>query len=60
MFNEIRVSQNISEAERRQQLKSKVLAFMKQNADTLDGKLGLFHDSDPVLYDEDGSWTFEF
>ena len=49
MFEELTVSQNFSEAERRNQLKSKVLSFMQQNLDTLDGKIILYHDSDPVF-----------
>ena len=32
---------------------------MQQNLDTLDGKIILYHDSDPVLYDEEGTWTFD-
>ena len=47
------------EAERNTQLKDKVLAFMEANLDTLNGKTVLYHDSDPVLYDEDGQWTFD-
>ena len=40
MFDELTVGQNIpSEAERRHQLKSKVLTFMEQNLDKLDGEL---------------------
>ena len=40
MFGELTVDQHIpSEAERRHQLKSKVLAFMEQHLDKLDGKL---------------------
>ena len=38
MFEELTVSQKYSETERRNQLKSKVLSFMEQNLDTLDGK----------------------
>ena len=38
MFEEVTVSANYSETERRHQLKSKVLSFMEQNLDTLDGK----------------------
>ena len=59
MFEELAVSQNYSETERRNQLKSKVLSFMEPNLDTLDGKIILYHDSDPVLYDEEGTWTFD-
>ena len=59
MFEELTVSQNFSEAERRNQLKSKVLSFMQQNLDTVDGKIILYHDSDPVLYNEEGTWTFD-
>ena len=58
MFEEVTVSQHYSETERRHQLKSKVLSFMEQNLDTLDGQISLYHDSDPVLYDEEGTWTF--
>ena len=36
MFEEVTVSANYSETERRHQLKSKVLSFMEQNLDTLD------------------------
>ena len=60
MFNELTVSQNISsDAERRQLLNSQVVAFMEQTLDNLDGGIVLYHDSDPVLYDEDGSWTVD-
>ena len=38
MFEEVTVSHNYSETERRHQLKNKVLSFMEQNLDTLDGK----------------------
>ena len=31
---------------------------MEQNLDTLDGQNILYHDRDPVLYDEEGTWTF--
>ena len=41
MFEELTVSQNHSETERRNQLKSKVLNFMEQNLDTLDGQITL-------------------
>ena len=59
MFEDLTVSQNYSETERRNQLKSKVLSFMEQKLDKLDGKIILYHDSDPVLYDEEGTWTFD-
>ena len=59
MFEELTVSANYSETERRHQPKSKVLSFMEQNLDTLDGTLVLYHDSDPVLYDEEGTWTVD-
>ena len=39
MFEEVTVSQTYSETERRHQLKSKVLSFMEQNLDTLDGQI---------------------
>ena len=41
MFEELTVSQTYSETERRNQLKSKVLNFMEQNLDTLDGQITL-------------------
>ena len=59
MPQELVISANLTEGERKEQLKSKVLAFMESNLDKLDGKLVLYHDSDPVLYDEDGQWTFD-
>ena len=41
MFDELKVSQNVSEAERRQQLKNKVLSFMEPNLDKFQGKFSL-------------------
>ena len=32
---------------------------MEQNLDILDGEIVLYHDSDPVLYGEEGTWTFD-
>ena len=32
---------------------------MESDLDKLYGKIVLYHDSDPVLYDEDGQWTFD-
>ena len=32
---------------------------METNLDRLEGQIVLYHDSDPVLYDEDGQWTFD-
>ena len=59
MFEELAVSQNYSETERRNQLKRKVLNSMEQDLDTMDGKIILYHDSDPVLYNEGGTWTLD-
>ena len=59
MNEELHVNANASEAERRVQLKARVLNFMEQSLDMLHGRIVLYHDSDPVLYDEDGAWTFD-
>ena len=32
---------------------------MESDLDKLYGKIVLYHDRDPVLYDEDGQWTFD-
>ena len=32
---------------------------MENNLDKLGGRIVLYHDSDPVLYDETGQWTFD-
>ena len=55
MNEELHVNAHASEAE----LKARVLNFMVQNLDKLHGRIVLYHDSDPVLYDEDGNWTFD-
>ena len=59
MYEELALSANLNEAERKEQLKSKVLAFMESNLDRINGRIVLYHDSDPVLYDENGQWTFD-
>ena len=59
MAQELHISSRLPEAERKTRLKDKVLAFMETNLDKLNGKIVLYHDSDPVLYDEDGQWTFD-
>ena len=53
------ISANLPENERQEQLKSKVLAFMDHILGKLNDRIVLYHDSDPVLYDEDGQWTFD-
>ena len=55
MNEELHVNAHASEAE----LKARVLNFMEQNLDKLHGRIVLYHDSDPVLYDEGGAWTFD-
>ena len=32
---------------------------METNLPRLEGQIVLYHDSDPVMYDEDGQWTFD-
>ena len=32
---------------------------MENSLDRLDGRIVLYHDSDPALYDETGGWTFD-
>ena len=59
MAQELHISSRLPEAERKTRLKDKVLAFMETNLDKLNDKIVLYHDSDPVLYDEDGQWTFD-
>ena len=59
MYEQLVLSANLNEAERKEQLKSKVLAFMESNLDRINGRIVLYHDSDPVLYDENGQWTFD-
>ena len=46
-------------AERRAEIKAKVLQYMEDSLDKLGDRLVLYHDSDPVLYDETGHWTFD-
>ena len=59
MEQDLKISSRLPEAERNTKLKDRVLAFMEANLDKLNGKIVLYHDSDPVLYDEDGQWTFD-
>ena len=59
MYEQLVMSAILREVRREQQLKSKVLAFMESSLDRINGKFVLYHDSDPVLYDEDGQWTFD-
>ena len=49
MYEQLVLSANLREAERKQQLKSKVLAFMESDLDRINGRIVLYHDSDPVL-----------
>ena len=46
-------------AERRAEIKAKVLQYMEDNLDKLGDRIVLYHDNDPVLYDETGQWTFD-
>ena len=59
MKQELELSAALSESDRRTQLKTTVLTYMETNLERLEGKIVLYHDSDPVLYDEDGQWTFD-
>ena len=46
-------------AERRAEINAKVLQYMEDSLDNLGDRIVLYHDSDPVLYDETGQWTFD-
>ena len=59
MPEELMISANLPQGQRNEQLKGKVWAFMQNNLDRIDGEIVLHHDSDPVLYDKDGQWTFD-
>ena len=59
MSEELMISANLPQGQRNEQLKGKVWAFMQNNLDRIDGEIVLYHDSDPVLYDKDGQWTFD-
>ena len=58
MDQDLKASANQPIAERKNQMKSKVLQYMEDNLDKLGGRIVLHHDSDPVMYDETGQWTF--
>ena len=46
-------------AERRADIKAKVLQYMEYNLDKLGDRIVLYHGSNPVLYDETGQCTFD-
>ena len=46
-------------ASRRADINANVLQHIENNLDKLGGRIVLYHDSDPVLYDETGQWTFD-
>ena len=49
----------LSSEERREHIKANVLRYMATSLDRLDGRIVLYHESDPVPYDEQGQWTFD-
>ena len=59
MQQELEIRAALTEPNRQSQLKDRVLSYMETFLDRLDGQIVLYHDSDPVLYDEDGQWTFD-
>ena len=59
MQQDLQISSRLSDTEQKTQLKEKVLTFMENNLDHLGGKLVLYHDSDPVLYNPDGKRTYD-
>ena len=59
MPQELQISSRLSGAEQQRQLKAKVLSYMEANLDRLGGRIVLYHDSDPVLYDPNGEWTYD-
>ena len=59
MDQDLNTSATGTTAERRAEIKAKVLQYMENNLDKLGGRIVLYHDSDPVLYDETGQWTFD-
>ena len=59
MQQELEISAVVSESDRQMQLKTTVLTYMETNMARLEGQIVLYHDSDPVMYDEDGQWTFD-
>ena len=46
-------------AERRAEIKAKVLQYMEDRLDKLGDRIVLYHDRNPVLYDETGQRTFD-
>ena len=59
MDQDLNTSATGTTAERRAEIKAKVLQYMEDSLDKLGDRLVLYHDSDPVLYDETGHWTFD-
>ena len=55
---DIKISADLAKADRKQALKARVFDFIK-TLPTLDGIPILYSDSDPVLYNERGDWTFD-
>ena len=56
MDSDLKISANLND--QKQALKARVLDFIK-TLPTLNGIPILYQDSDPVLYDERGDWTFD-
>ena len=54
----LEVPSNVPLAEQKQKLKDKVIAHIDK-LDKVDGHPVLHEDSDPVVYDEDGEWTYD-
>ena len=58
MYQYLNTSDAGTTAERRADIKAKVLQYMEDNLDKSRDRIVLYHDNDPVLYDETGQWTF--
>ena len=58
MEQDVKISANLNNEDRKQALKAKVLDFIR-TLPTLQGVPILFQDSDPVLFNRDGDWTFD-
>ena len=59
MDQDLNTSADGTTAERKVEINTKVLQHMENNLDKLGGRIVLYHDIDPVLYDETGQLTFD-
>ena len=58
-MGELNVPTNVTLAEQKRILKDRVMRQIQQLDKTADGTPILYEDSDPVIYDDDGEWTFD-